>query len=794
MNSTIWLLLLVLLSVGTVLFAGAVFDGEVLSPGDLIYFYEPWRSDFPGLFTKASNWILFDEILEFFPWRNRMVRALSHGQIPLWDPTAFCGYPFMSLFQTAFLYPIDRLLDPIPFHLFPLLRALIHILIAGAGTAIYLKHHGCSRESMLLGAVSYSFCGFMLVWLGHPHIKVAVWLPWLLSSVDRLFIPQSRYRLILFMSLLMTLLAGHIETALHTLSTAFLYLIMRIITDRSVRNNHPHWIYHSIAILIPVILISGAVVVPFAEYLVRSVAYATRSDGVVTQPYLDRILAITHLMPTLFGSSAGGSYWYPGFNSAEINSGFIGTIPLALAVIALLTPGNRKMKTVHGLIILVCGGVVYNIPPIYQLVTMLPGYKMSYNFRLTLPMAFSLTVLAAMQWESMRQTRQHRIYPILICVIGLIGLILLTPLWIGRIPMPTPAPEITVPILSALVPLLLLLCLLLVVSYHPRSWHVIGWQIILLTTLELIHFGSGFNPSFPRDIFHQYPVSAPYLDASRSGEPFRSLPMGRSYPPHICSEINMHDIRGNDALTPKIVEDYVSLIQPDILAARMLPALRMMWLDTYQSPLLDMLNVRYFVFPAGYLQAAPPHLIPDRRSGSVNIFINPTVLERSFLVSQWNHLATPEDVLNRLAQPGFDPRQRAYVVSPPPFVPPPDTTSPGNSRIVEYSDHRIRIDADCPDQRLLVLSDTCFPGWEATVDGTPATIYQTNHMMRGVFLEKGSHRITFSYRPVSFLFGLFLTLLGVFLSGCLAVLFTRPTIPKTTGMDRTSHSQSGFRI
>jgi MYXO-CTERM domain-containing protein len=62
---------------------------------------------------------------------------------------------------------------------------------------------------------------------------------------------------------------------------------------------------------------------------------------------------------------------------------------------------------------------------------------------------------------------------------------------------------------------------------------------------------------------------------------------------------------------------------------------------------------------------------------------------------------------------------------------------------------------------ILVLSDTHYPGWTATVDGHPANILEVYGGLRGVIAERGAHRIEMRYRPVSVYAGAALSLLGL---------------------------------
>jgi uncharacterized membrane protein YfhO len=71
---------------------------------------------------------------------------------------------------------------------------------------------------------------------------------------------------------------------------------------------------------------------------------------------------------------------------------------------------------------------------------------------------------------------------------------------------------------------------------------------------------------------------------------------------------------------------------------------------------------------------------------------------------------------------------------------------------------------------MLILSDTWYPGWEATVDGRKVPIYQAYSALRGVVLEAGFHRIEFRYRPASALIGGLMSMIGI-LTACGVVVW-----------------------
>jgi uncharacterized membrane protein YfhO len=68
--------------------------------------------------------------------------------------------------------------------------------------------------------------------------------------------------------------------------------------------------------------------------------------------------------------------------------------------------------------------------------------------------------------------------------------------------------------------------------------------------------------------------------------------------------------------------------------------------------------------------------------------------------------------------------------------------------VVSYTPERIEITLSAIHQSgLLVLSDTYYPGWTATVNREPAKIYRTNVMFRGVPVPKGESTVVFEYKP-----------------------------------------------
>jgi hypothetical protein len=90
-------------------------------------------------------------------------------------------------------------------------------------------------------------------------------------------------------------------------------------------------------------------------------------------------------------------------------------------------------------------------------------------------------------------------------------------------------------------------------------------------------------------------------------------------------------------------------------------------------------------------------------------------------------------------------------------------------RVVRYEPERVELEAVVAAPALLVLTDTFYPGWRATVDDVPVAILRADHAFRAVRLDTGRHRVVFFYAPESVRAGAIVSLAAAgIVIGCLA--------------------------
>jgi hypothetical protein len=77
----------------------------------------------------------------------------------------------------------------------------------------------------------------------------------------------------------------------------------------------------------------------------------------------------------------------------------------------------------------------------------------------------------------------------------------------------------------------------------------------------------------------------------------------------------------------------------------------------------------------------------------------------------------------------------------------------GTALITQETPLELTISVDAPGGGMLVVADTYYPGWEATVDGLPVPIYRANLAFRAVRIPPGAKIVHMVYRPGSFVAG-----------------------------------------
>jgi serine/threonine protein kinase len=143
--------------------------------------------------------------------------------------------------------------------------------------------------------------------------------------------------------------------------------------------------------------------------------------------------------------------------------------------------------------------------------------------------------------------------------------------------------------------------------------------------------------------------------------------------------------------------------------------------------------------------------VPDT-NGPFALFEFTAALPRAKLYSSWQVRTNDQSALEEILSPAFDP-ERSVIVS---------TAVPGNHtsansainqsevQFLSYAPKHIVAQASPSVPSILLLNDRFSTDWQVMVDGRPATLLKCNYIMRGVYLEPGSHKVEFRFHlPIS---------------------------------------------
>lgn len=177
-----------------------------------------------------------------------------------------------------------------------------------------------------------------------------------------------------------------------------------------------------------------------------------------------------------------------------------------------------------------------------------------------------------------------------------------------------------------------------------------------------------------------------------------------------------------------------------------------------QSPLLDMLNVRYIVLPAQFpddrtdLRSITRQYATVYQDEDVQIVERHRALPRAWIVHSVRS-APADDAISVLATGSTDPSTDAFVDGPAPDIDNAADPHADQAVIRSYAPEHIQVETITDARGLLILSEVAYPGWRVSIDGQPAKLYTANGLFRAVVIPIGTHTVEFTFQSRSLQIG-----------------------------------------
>jgi hypothetical protein len=163
--------------------------------------------------------------------------------------------------------------------------------------------------------------------------------------------------------------------------------------------------------------------------------------------------------------------------------------------------------------------------------------------------------------------------------------------------------------------------------------------------------------------------------------------------------------------------------------------------DEPSRQVLDLLQVGWLVGPAN--RAPVEGASPVVTEGRLALYRLRDVSPRAELVTSWV-VATPDDALRRVLDPGFDPSVLAILEQDSGLS--PDSPTGGGSvvyRTLSTQSAEVVVNASTPG--IVLVRNAWDPGWRASVDGRDAPVLVADFLMQGVPVPAGRHTVILQY-------------------------------------------------
>ena len=162
--------------------------------------------------------------------------------------------------------------------------------------------------------------------------------------------------------------------------------------------------------------------------------------------------------------------------------------------------------------------------------------------------------------------------------------------------------------------------------------------------------------------------------------------------------------------------------------------------------MLRALAVRWFEGKELRAQDTTRVEVVGRATSGVTVYRLRHPLPRAYAVPEVIALREDLDVLRCLYDAGFAPERIAFTTEPRAAG-----RYPGSAGATLHwrrdDPDRLELDVDAPMMAFVVVADAWMPGWSAAVDGARAPLFRVDHLLRGVAVPAGSHRVTMRYEP-----------------------------------------------
>lgn len=750
---------------------------------------------FADLFLTGKTFLLRDGYFTFVKAEQYGWQTLANGGVPFWD-TGGMGRPFIENPCPSFFYPVSVVFGIFSAGMAINLFCLLNLWLLGLGVYFFARQMQLERWPSLAAGASIMFGTFATAYM--EFLSALAALPWIFfilgvlarfyhltfeegnSGVFSVLWRQRRLLAVMVLLFALSFSTNYFEFLVYPFIGYGLFILLAAVSARSWRMLVSMVLFFGVAGILAILLVMPQLALlwhylPFSE---RTAAFDTRFDMAS--------LSAVHLLKAVFPMIGGkpgypNVYWSPGTFEFCISTFYTGALALLALPFAFLKSWKERSRTERLLVtwgvILAAFGLIIalgNNTPIYPLLwkyaPLMNKLRFASKFLLLLTTGEALLIALGIQYilKTTRPLAKRAVVVLwseaaVVLLMGALWLLVnfnpsLMPRIFGYTGTPIPGDH-----LAAVLPSLAWSYVFLLLAFGWIAWtlrcgtgRASAPIAVTLVLANLWIVSRPVQPTGPIGIYNRVPEMTRHVADSR----FRAFSTHAGAHQYLYADLRPDiyewalEAGVNAAWYP--YPNVNSLCQNGIKLQKF-----NVWMSgiynnnpSVRNNFLDAAGVRWVVGGAPWQQ-----ILWGNASRRLQVNVRESALPRFMLYTGWKPISNDDDALKYLhSVPGDQLRQYPAIEETALLhgretrcaLPPPSAPSlRGTLTVIGEGNHWLEYKSNNSARQLLVVSDTWYPGWRATVDGNEVPVHRTNYMFRGVFVPAGEHTVRFDFWPVN---------------------------------------------
>ncbi len=177
-------------------------------------------------------------------------------------------------------------------------------------------------------------------------------------------------------------------------------------------------------------------------------------------------------------------------------------------------------------------------------------------------------------------------------------------------------------------------------------------------------------------------------------------------------------------------------------------------------PIINMLSGK-FVITNKPLQNDFLTLVAHNKNRKEFLYTNSRALPKAWFIKEVKSFPNKVEMLRFMNSQEFNPRNNCLILTSDLNNLNSKYTSAGDIKLLKQGLNNLSFTVEAKGKQFLIVSEIYYPeGWKALVDGKENKIYNVNHVLRGIEVPNGKHKIEFKFEPSTYFIGVKLAWVG----------------------------------